>query len=114
MDFKFKVFIVVFFTLFINLLIEAQAIPEIITNKKVSGKNYLPDFSYAGYHNGEKKLPVIVGKIINAIDYGVIPNDGLDDSKALKKAIEEASKIKGNVTLQLPPGRLILSDILYL
>ncbi len=44
----------------------------------------------------------------------MIANDGLDDSKALKKAIDEASKFEGKVTLQLPAGRLILSDVLYL
>ncbi|GAA4951939.1 hypothetical protein GCM10023314_26750 [Algibacter agarivorans] len=91
-----------------------QQLPEILQNKSVNDSNYLPDFSFAGYHNGEKNSPMNFGKVINAFDYGVIANDGLDDSKALKKAIEETSKIQGKVTLQLPSGRLILSDILYL
>tara|TARA_R110002072_G_scaffold69489_3_gene168602 strand:- start:1632 stop:3302 length:1671 start_codon:yes stop_codon:yes gene_type:complete len=92
----------------------AQEIPEILKSQNIDDSNYLPDFSFAGYHNGEVIIPKTVGKVVNAVDYGVIPNDGLDDSKALKKAIEEASKIEGKVTLQLPAGQLILSDILYL
>jgi len=92
----------------------AQKLPKILTAKSIDNSNYLPDFSFAGYHNGEVEIPMSFGKIINASDYGVIANDGLDDSKALKKAIDVASKIEGKVTLQLPAGRLILSDILYL
>ncbi|GAL68017.1 hypothetical protein [Jejuia pallidilutea] len=92
----------------------SQEIPEILQNKTINDNNYLPDFSFAGYHNGEKVIPELVGTVVYASDYGVIANDGLDDSIALKKAIQEASKTKGTVTLQLPKGRLILSDILYL
>lgn len=114
MNFRFKVFAVLFFTFGLHVCINAQSSPDILFSKKVAEKNYLPDFSYAGYHNGEIDLPKTIGQVFYAIDYGVIPNDGLDDSEALKKAIEEASKFEGKVTLQLPAGRLILSDILYL
>lgn len=114
MNFRVKLFLVIFILIGLNTFIYSQAIPEILSNIKVAQENYLPDFSFAGYHNGEKDIPKTVGTIINAIDYGVIPNDGLDDSKALIKAIQEASKIEGSVTLQLPKGRLILSNILYL
>ncbi|MBC7846019.1 MAG: DUF4955 domain-containing protein [Flavobacterium sp.] len=92
----------------------SQELPRIITNKEVAAQNYLPDYSYAGYHFGEVKLPEITTQIINATDYGVIANDGLDDSKNLIKAIKAVSSIKGNVVLQLPAGRIILSDILYI
>lgn len=95
-------------------LSSAQELPKIIQETTVTDLNYLPDFSFAGYHNGETEIPNSFGTVINAIDYGVISNDGLDDSKALKRAIDEASKTEGKVTLQLPAGRLILSDILYL
>lgn len=92
----------------------AQELPGIIKNKTVSDSTYLPDFSYAGYHNGEQQIPEGDGKIINAVDFGVIVNDGLDDTIALKKAINEANNEQGKVILQLPPGRIILSDILYI
>lgn len=92
----------------------SQNLPEIINNKKIATENYLPDFSFAGYQFGEKPIPKILENIILATDFGVIPNDGLDDSKSLLKAIEAANKEQGNVVLQLPAGKLILSAVLYL
>ncbi len=98
-------------SLFVNSIAFSQQTPKILTDSKA---NYLPDFSYAGYHFGEKNLPEVQGKIINATDYGVKANDGLDDSKALLKAVKAANAIDGNVILQLPAGRIILSDFLYI
>lgn len=89
----------------------SQQTPKILTDSK---NNYLPDFSYAGYHFGESPIPETSGKVINATDYGVKANDALDDSKALLKAIQAANDIQGNVILQLPAGRIILSAVLYL
>ncbi|TDW47967.1 pectate lyase-like protein [Flavobacterium sp. 270] len=91
-----------------------QEIPKILSSNQKVTANYLPDFSYAGYHFGEKSLPDFQGKIINATDFGVKANDALDDSKALLKAIKAAKETEGNVILQLPAGRIILSDILYI
>lgn len=110
----FSTFILIVTTLFSYMLIGAQEFPDILKANSLEDSGYLPDFSFAGYHNGEITIPMSAGKLINAIDYGVVPNDGLDDSKALKKAIEEVSKLEGKVTLQLPAGRIILSDILYI
>lgn len=98
-------------SLFVNSIAFSQQTPKILTDSKA---NYLPDFSYAGYHFGESQIPEAEGKTINAVDFGVIPNDGLDDSKALLKAIKSATETEGNVILQLPAGRIILSDILYI
>jgi len=92
--------------------LKGQQLPSILTN--TSEETYLPDYSYAGYHNGVAELPSSVGRRVDAQDYGVIPDDGLDDSKALLRAIAEASKLDGAVTLQLPPGRLIISEVLYI
>ena len=91
-----------------------QDSPEALGFNRTSDTNYLPDFSYAGYAFGEKRLPKGKGKIVHASDYGVIANDGLDDSKALLSALAETKKMEGNIILQLPKGRLILSDILYI
>lgn len=92
----------------------SQEIPQIISQKEVSSQNFLPDFSYAGYHFGNIKIPIINEKVILASDFGVIANDNLDDSKALLKAFKAANEVQGNVVLQLPVGKLILSDILYI
>ncbi|KLT69315.1 hypothetical protein [Flavobacterium sp. ABG] len=101
-------------TLLIPLNAISQQLPKILNTQQKSVTTYLPDFSYAGYHFGETNLPEVQGKIINAVDFGVKANDELDDSKALLKAIKAANAIEGNVILQLPAGRIILSTILYL
>jgi hypothetical protein len=108
------IFWIVAFTCFAKDPICGQDLPQIISNKKVMEENYLPDYSYAGYHSGEKTIPDSKDQIVLASDFGVIANDALDDSKALLRAIAEASKKNGNVILQLPTGRIILSDILYI
>lgn len=98
----------------VPISIFAQQIPDILRSKNNMDDNYLPDFSYAGYHFGEMDIPNKTGRILYASDYGVIANDGLDDSKALLKALEISKSMNEAVTLQLPKGRLILSNILYL
>lgn len=100
------------YSLFISINAIGQELPKILTQKLMT--NYLPDFSYAGYHFGESQLPEANGKIINAVDFGVKANDGLDDSKALLKAVKAANAVEGNVILQLPAGKIILSDIVYI
>jgi len=72
----------------------------------------LPDFSYAGFEFGLGTIPSTRGEIIEATDYGVVADDGVDDSAALLDAIEATHAITGPVTLQLPNGRIIVSEIL--
>lgn len=108
-------FCIILVSIFVNsTIIYSQEIPQIIAQKEIYSQNFLPDFSYAGYHFGNIKIPEIQEKIILATDFGVFANDNLDDSKALLKAIKAASEVTGSVVLQLPVGRLILSDILYI
>ncbi|MGB7392962.1 MAG: hypothetical protein WA913_01075 [Pricia sp.] len=96
------------------LFVGAQNVPDILEPKKTTDENYLPDFSYAGYRFGEEAIPDTTGKTVLATDYGVIADDGLDDSKALLEALDATKEMEGPVILQLPKGRIILSDILYL
>ncbi|MEC7246648.1 MAG: hypothetical protein VXV80_00130 [Bacteroidota bacterium] len=84
------------------------------SNIGTSDELYVPDFSYAGYHNGLKKIPEPSGTIVHASTYNVLSNDGLDDTMALQEAINETSKLKGPVTLQLPAGKIIISGVLYI
>ena len=86
----------------------AQSLPEILT----SNQYYLPDFSYAGYKFGTEDIPQAIGKVINVNDYGAIADDGLDDTRAIKKAIDAANNIKGPVILKFPKGKLIITEIL--
>lgn len=75
---------------------------------------YIPDYSYAGYKNGEAALPAPRGKVFNVADFGAIANDTLDDTQAVKRAHEAANAHSGPVILKFPAGRFILSDIIYI
>lgn len=72
----------------------------------------LPDFSFAGYEFGLGEIPSTRGEIIEATEFGVIADDGLDDSAAFRDALDAAHAAKGPVTLQLPSGRIEISEVL--
>ncbi|WP_405208459.1 hypothetical protein [Aquimarina sp. LLG6339-5] len=75
---------------------------------------YIPNYSYAGYQFGEKDIKVSDNiTVLNATDFGVVADDEKDDSKALLRVFEKAHQIKGPVLIQLPAGRIILSEVLY-
>ena len=86
--------------------------PEILSEKETMDV-YLPDFSYAGYHWGEKQIPEW-SVTLKASDFGAIPDDDKDDTGALKKAFQAANQKDGPVVLQLDRGKYILKDILYI
>ncbi len=89
-------------------------VPDLLAQAD-AGDTYLPDFSYAGYHNGEAPLPTGKGwKTINVLDYGATPNDNTNDTKAIKNAISAAEKISEGVVLSFPPGRFILRNVLII
>lgn len=83
--------------------------PEILTK----GNIYLPDWSTAGYAWGEQDIPDLEATLF-ATDYGVIPDDGADDSRALQNAFIAAHESDSPVVLRLPPGRIMLSEILFI
>ncbi|WP_371396784.1 hypothetical protein [Fretibacter rubidus] len=90
--------------------ISAAALPAIVTGND----DYLPDFSYAGYKNGNVPLPEVSGTVFDVTDYGAVPGDGLDDTQALFKAQAAANAHDGPVVVKFPVGRFILSDIFYI
>jgi Pectate lyase superfamily protein len=90
---------------------EAYA-PKILENQN-DNDLFLPDYSYAGYRFGETQLPKL-SPTLKVTDFGAIPDDGKDDTEALKKAFEHAHQAKGKVVLGFPKGRFILKDILYI
>ena len=70
-----------------------------------SGKeSLLLNFSYAGYHHGEKGIPEVNHKIFNVCDYGAVPNDGKSDRSAFEAAIKAAEK-HGSGVIFFPKGR---------
>ena len=87
--------------------------PEILL-PQTQDVHYLPDFSYAGFKNGESGQRFLnYAQTLNVGDFGAIPDDGLDDSKALIQALETADQYQGGVIIQFAPGQYILSEILY-
>lgn len=90
-----------------------QYVPlRIINDPEVLNSTYLPDFSYAGFRNGIGQIPDFEGKVINVTDYGVIPDDGIDDSKAMLEALEVAHTTRGPVLVQLPKGKIIVTEVM--
>ncbi|KAJ7204910.1 hypothetical protein C8J57DRAFT_1485235 [Mycena rebaudengoi] len=81
----------------------------------------LPDWTQVGYEKGSQPLPgdSSVAKTITpaqlASVYGVHPNDGVDDTAGLQRAIEDNPGTPGAFTLiQLPAGTINLSFTIYL
>ena len=71
--------------------------------EKWSPTSRLPDYSYAGYHCGEKPIPDVPAAT-DATKFGAAPNDDADDAPAIQKAIDATTS--GAVTL--PAGRFVL------
>ena len=67
----------------------------------------LPDFSYAGYHSGERAIPDYP-VTANVADFGAKGDDDKDDSAAFKAALAATD----HGAILVPPGRYIISDVL--
>lgn len=93
--------------------VQAQELPEILAGTAQIEDDYLPDFSYAGYGDGILPIPDIEN-VINVADFGAIPDDGKDDSAALKAALAKAHESESPVRVQMAEGRYILSEILWI
>ncbi len=67
----------------------------------------LPDFSYAGYHRGERALPEKPAEV-GVKDYGAVGDGETNDTRAFQRALEEAA---GKV-IAIPAGRYVITEIL--
>lgn len=74
-----------------------------------SPESVLPDFSFAGYHQGEKPLPTRAPDV-SVADFGAAGDGATDCTEAFRKAIAESS---GKV-IRIPKGVYVLSDRLNL
>lgn len=72
----------------------------------------LPDYSYAGYGFGVAAIPASPATTIDVTRYGVIADDGLDDSKAVQKALAAARAVAEPVTVRFPRGRVQITEVL--
>lgn len=90
----------------------SQALPDLLRQGK--GAAPQPDFSYAGYRFGTDVPQEAGGTVLEATAFGVVPDDGKDDAKALLRALAEAARLSGKVTLQLPAGRIQIGEVIPL
>jgi len=90
------------------------AAPALSNEVKLQTSNvYLPDYSYAGYHFGEREITYKESTTYVAVqDFGAVPNDNKDDTKAILSALKHAHSINGHVTVTFPKGQFIVKDIL--
>ena len=93
-------------------VVGAGELPAILATGERADVPYLPDFSYAGYANGERDIPAASGKLIEVRDHGALPDDGIDDSKALRAALAAAAKVRGPVRVRFAAGRYRISEVL--
>lgn len=65
--------------------------------KQNQATSMLPDFSYAGYQNGEQSFGAAYKNypVFNILNYGAIANDGISDRTAIEAAIA-AAKANGS------------------
>jgi uncharacterized protein (TIGR03382 family) len=69
----------------------------------------LPDFSWAGYENGESAIPSL--PVLNHVeDFGAFPDDGLDDTWAIQEAILSTE----NGAVKLDAGVYDISEVIWI
>lgn len=79
-------------------------------NKKLKEETpELPDFSYAGYHHGEKAIPDVDYKIFDVTDFGAVSDDNISDKAAIRQAVAAAVKNKSGIVF-FPKGRFLVNE----
>ncbi|WPO78232.1 DUF4955 domain-containing protein [Flavobacterium sp. KACC 22761] len=99
------------------LLLNLFAITAIFAQKEAKifekykkDRNVLPDFSYAGYHQGEEEIPNVTNyKIFDVTSFGAKPNDDISDKTAIQSAIDAANK-NGSGIVFFPKGRFLVNE----
>ncbi|MES2309666.1 MAG: DUF4955 domain-containing protein [Verrucomicrobiota bacterium] len=82
---------------------ESEVWKNYVKDREARKQTQVPDFSYAGYHQGEEAIPNIEGPLFDVTKYGAIPNDEGDDQDAIQKTIDAAEAAGGGV-VYLPAG----------
>ncbi|WP_156101311.1 DUF4955 domain-containing protein [Flavobacterium gilvum] len=101
--------IIFLLNLFVITTVAAQQNAKIFEDYK-KDKNVLPDFSYVGYHQGEKNIPNITNyKVFDVTEFGAKPNDDISDKQAIQLAIDAANK-NGSGIVFFPKGRFLVNE----
>lgn len=85
---------------------------SLMSYKTLMNEAFIPDFSYAGYQNSLNDLPKAKGVVINVADFGALPNDEIDDSAAIQRAIDEAHNRSEPVIVRFESGTYRITRIL--
>ena len=113
---------IIFYTVLCFFIVSCSVAKKTQNNGKTQSKLFeqykndpansiLPDFSYVGYHNGNKNIPKINNyKVFNVTDFGAIPDDNLSDKNAIQKAIDAANK-NGSGIVFFPKGRFLVNEV---
>lgn len=72
-------------------------------------KSILPDFSYAGYGNNEKEIPLSRAPVFDVTTFGAVAGDPLSDRAAIEEAIRAAVK-HGSGIVYFPAGRFLVNE----
>lgn len=78
------------------------------SSEKFETDKFLQDFSYAGYHRGEKEVPRITSPVFDVTSYGADATGVSDSTSAIQRAIDEAGERGGGV-VYLPSGTFKIS-----
>lgn len=71
--------------------------------------SFVQDFSYAGYHRGEKALPNVTEGLVNVVvDFGADPTGATDSTLAIQAAID-AVQVAGGGVVYIPAGTFSVS-----
>ncbi|AUP78518.1 DUF4955 domain-containing protein [Flavivirga eckloniae] len=88
---------------------ESDLYKQFVASKTTGDQSILPDFSYAGYKNGEEPIPYITGPVFNVNVYGALPDDDLEDYDGIQAAINAAQDAGGGVVF-FPKGRFLINE----
>jgi len=83
-------------------------------NPEAIKKVYIPDFSYAGYRFSESQPDTTGWSRIDVAKHGILANDEIDDTTALKQLLETLNQQDEPVLLQFGKGRYEFSDIIHI
>jgi hypothetical protein len=78
--------------------------------KNQASNNILPDFSYAGYHHGEIRIPQVNFPVFDVTNYGAIADDTVSDKTAIQNAINAAALTNQPAIVFFPKGKFIIAD----